>query len=155
MDILLINPYTRLKRDTPYFPLGLGYIAASLIEEGYNVTVLDNDKERVSTEQLIVRITQINPDVICLTGIITAFRWQEEIINRIKKMDNSLPIIVGGVGASCFPELFLNELTDDELIKKQAYMAKQLTYWSWVKHPIKNIVEQVGKRIKSIVIGAN
>lgn len=117
MDILLINPYTRLKRDTPYFPLGLGYIAASLIEEGHNVTVLDNDKERVSTEQLIARITQINPDVICLTGIITAFRWQEDIINRIKKMDNSLPVIVGGVGVSCFPELFLKTVPADIVVK--------------------------------------
>jgi radical SAM superfamily enzyme YgiQ (UPF0313 family) len=115
VNILLINPATRLKRPTPEFPLGLAYIAASLKEEG-NVQVLDNDVERLTIDQFTKRMHQISYDCICLGGIITAFNFQEAICNYVKIVNKDIPVIVGGIGVSCFPELFLQNVPSDIVI---------------------------------------
>ena len=46
MNILLINPLLAPKRLPSVYNLGLGYIAASLIEDGHVVSVLDIEGHR-------------------------------------------------------------------------------------------------------------
>ncbi len=51
MKILLIRPpYTRLKQtgQAPYFPLGLGYIAAVLNKNGFEVNIYHVENPRSS-----------------------------------------------------------------------------------------------------------
>ena len=44
MKILLINPpFERLKGFNPYFPLGLGYVAAVLADDGHFVKIYNAD----------------------------------------------------------------------------------------------------------------
>ncbi len=57
MKILLIKPpYTRLRRagQVPYFPLGVGYIAAVLEREGFNVGIYNADN-RFSDKEVVWR----------------------------------------------------------------------------------------------------
>ncbi len=74
MNILLIRPpYTRLKQtgQAPYFPLGLGYIAAVLNKNGFEVNIYHVENPRSSKEKMF-----IDSDVI--------FKGRSESYHRYK-----------------------------------------------------------------------
>ena len=57
MKILLIRPpYTRLKGagQAPYFPLGLGYIASVLRDNGFEVKIYHAENPREKNEEIIL-----------------------------------------------------------------------------------------------------
>jgi len=56
LKVLLIKPpYSRLKRSgqAPYFPLGLGYVAAVLEKEGFDVRIYHAENPRLPAEGII------------------------------------------------------------------------------------------------------
>ena len=56
MNILLINPPGKISFVSP--PLGLLYIAASLKEDGHNVSLVDYNLEKISDDDLGQIITE-------------------------------------------------------------------------------------------------
>lgn len=108
MKILLINPPIRLHDIPRNFPLGLGYIAAVLLKEGYRVNVLDINAERLDKEQVIEKIDDY--DIFGIGGLVTTYNYVTWLINEIKKQQEG-KIVVGG-GLSVINELMLKKGAD-------------------------------------------
>ena len=93
--ILLIPPQEKFSKD--YIPsLGVGYVAANLEKNGYQVKIIDSHAERYDNSITIKRILEENPSAIGVTSI-TQNRFNAiEIIKELKKQQENLFIFVGG-----------------------------------------------------------
>jgi len=126
--ILLVDPpVTRPKeysaskmRVSPFFPLGLGYLAAVLKAIGYEVAILDcliegiDKGERayeggmlrygLSDEEISAKIREWHPDIVGVSCIFSAKDFDAKNICRLsKKIFPQTPTVVGGphAGAAC------------------------------------------------------
>src|SRR3990172_7586012 len=126
--ILLINPPGKVyvlpdgtpahrKHCTP--PLGLAYIAANLLQNGYEVRVMDILAEGykneifknhsiiygLSTEDILARIEKAKPDIIGIS-VLFSFLIMEviELCKTIKEHFPTIPIVLGGQHPSGAPE---------------------------------------------------
>jgi len=100
------------------FPIGLGYIAASLINNGYEVEIYNQDQNHYPEEQLTEYLNQNTFDVIGVSFIAGYFQYRKMI--KISKAINSScnrPIfIIGGHGPSPEPDFFLKKLQADIVV---------------------------------------
>ena len=115
LDILFINPASEnafgfiQAAHRPGFNLGTGYLAAYCIQEGFRADVVDMGAEGVSIEQLLSIIREKKPAVIGISIVTLLMDISVKIAHAIKKMDESLPIVVGGPHPSALPEQTLME----------------------------------------------
>lgn len=128
MKVLIVNPPIR-ENDNPHFPSGLGYLAAVLRKEGYEVAVIDVAAHRLKKDELIEEIKKHNFDVFAVGGLITIFNYLKWLTNEVRKINPNVLIISGGSAVSSIPNLFLkrtgidvgllyeSELTIIELLK--------------------------------------
>ena len=82
MRLLFINVSLRPYSKEKLFPIGLGYIAASLLEEGHGVFVLDIEGHRYSPEKTLGIIKRTQCDAI---GIGTLITWCKYVKWLVKK----------------------------------------------------------------------
>jgi radical SAM superfamily enzyme YgiQ (UPF0313 family) len=76
--------------------MGCMYLAAYLRENGHEVKILDEAKNRRSIQSITNDILEYNPGLIAISGIITAYRYIIEITQTIKQYFPNIPIVVGG-----------------------------------------------------------
>ena len=90
-----------------YFPLGLGYIAALLLREGHQVTLLDPDAQRMDLPQMLIEIENFRPDIVGISALTPSFPNAAQIARMIKRKYPELPIVIGGVHASAMSRQIL------------------------------------------------
>jgi len=115
MNVLLINPPIRLT-DNPYvFPIGLGYIASSLIQAGHKVEALDINGQRWPEEEVRQKINaRIKEfDAVGVGGLITTYKYVKWLISVIKEARPNIPVIVGDNGATFSYHLYLEKAKAD------------------------------------------
>lgn len=120
MKILLVqSPY--LKAFGPYdkvgpisFPMGLGYIAAYLEENGFPVSLIDPENERIDFEILKTRIQKESPDIVGITCVTTTFSNCLRIAQIVKEVSKAT-VIVGGIHASALPESILKNFPEFDI----------------------------------------
>jgi len=91
----------------PNPPIGLGYLASILRENGHEAYIIDCAILKQSYSQIISQIKQINPDVIGITALSSYYSEMRNLSFAVRKL--GLPIILGGVHATALPELSLKE----------------------------------------------
>lgn len=105
MKILLIFPrWTNVfgifghwsRTAAPIPPLGLTMIAALAEKEGHEVCIIDAEAEQLSTEDVIRRAKDFNPNIIGLTGTTPFFHITKELAANIKKEMPEKIVVVGG-----------------------------------------------------------
>jgi len=138
--ILLIKPniivrkgFTLQSKMSP--PIGLAYVAASLINEGYHVQIIDMVAEDpdnsypyrnthlcygLTNDALIKRINDVSPQIIGIGGFTSQFSRINEIISAIKTYDNQIQIILGGANATALPEFVLTHSKADYVVMGEA-----------------------------------
>jgi len=118
IKILLIVPPVRISKTPSRFPLGLGYIAAVLEQEGYSVSVLDLNILRLIKEEEEKAIKNAIKDVaiVGMGGMITMFKTISRISYIIKSNRPDLPVLVGGPIAMNLQEIILKNSKIDILI---------------------------------------
>ena len=107
MRILLINPPIREWAEPNCSPLGLGYIASVLLQEGHEVEILDINAHRWSKQEVEKRIREISYDLVGIGGIITTYRYVKWLVNMLKKYHSEEKIIVGGSVGTSIPKTML------------------------------------------------
>lgn len=131
MKFLLINP--PLENLDPgwisAFPLGLAYIAKVILNNGHDVEILDIQLNKHGSEYVEKFIQNSKPNVVGITGLVTALNYIVWLAEIIKRYHPQVPLLMGGALATTAPKILLEntkidiaiidegELTMAELIK--------------------------------------
>lgn len=120
MRILLIYPYPIEKRtyyeeDIQVPPIGIYYVGAMLKEKGHDVEIM-NWHEKKDPDYIESVLAEKRPDVVAFS-ILNANRWGGiEIAEIVKRMDPSIKVIFGGIGATFLCEHILKNFPSVDLI---------------------------------------
>ena len=114
MKILLIRPDTpkesiNLQSFMICEPLELEYVAASLIQNGHEVDLVDMLLEKKPIQFFL---KQKNYEMVCMTSYITNVGVVKEYARIIKKHSSSILTCVGGVHAEVVPDDFVDANID-------------------------------------------
>lgn len=113
MKILLINPPIREWAKPNCFPLGLGYIAAILEQEGHEIEVMDINACRWTPAEVEERIKNAKFDAVGTGAIVTAYKYIKWLISALKKYHPQKKVIVGGSVATSVPKTLLERTAAD------------------------------------------
>lgn len=86
-----------------YPPLGLCYIAAVLIENGFSVEIIDIDAEGIGLDEAVRRVTALRPDLVGITSMSFTFIYALELARRIK-LASQAPVVIGGNHVTIYPQ---------------------------------------------------
>ncbi|MFZ4854800.1 MAG: B12-binding domain-containing radical SAM protein [Desulfuromonadaceae bacterium] len=116
--ICLIYPsdglcYKFQRARTKRMPLGLAYIAASLIQAGHEVSVVDGALHDLSTEETVDRALAADPHFIGVSCTTPIYHRAVEIIALAKQRKPDVTVIIGGPHVSALPEATLDTCKAD------------------------------------------
>jgi len=140
MRILLVFPPGTLypEEDPPQvFPLGIGYLAAVLLEKGYDVQVMDcmvsNEKKEnneddtvhvgLTWQQIKEEIKNAKPDAVGVSCLWTADYPNAKKVSEIVKEIDDIPVIFGGAHTTAVPTEVLSNDTIDYLVIGEGELA--------------------------------
>lgn len=114
VNVLLINPPQHKSIDTKYvstqLPINLGYIAASLEQEGANVKIIDYCVEKFDKERFLNVLIKFNPSIVGFTSFTPSIYSVKDISKRVKEYDEKILTLIGGIHISALPIKTLEEL---------------------------------------------
>ena len=116
MKILLISPLLAPKRIPAVYNLGLGYIAASLLQDGHQVSVLDIEGYRYSSKEVIKRIRNADCEVIGIGTLITGYNYVKWLVKTVRKLKPNVKIWMGNSIASTIPNIILKDMDIDVVV---------------------------------------
>jgi radical SAM superfamily enzyme YgiQ (UPF0313 family) len=98
-----------------YFPLGLAYIAATLLKEGYKVEIYNQDISHYPEEHLTECLNKKKYDLIGVSVIGGYYQYRKllKISDAINKSNNRPFYVIGGHGPSPDPEFFIKKTKAD------------------------------------------
>lgn len=115
MRVCLISPKWN-KMVNSYPPLGLGYLAAYLEQEGHAVQIFDFGLEPgTPLEEDVARAVASAPDLVGITAMTSNYQSVLDTARLIKAALPS-PIVIGGPHATVFPERVIQEPAFDYLV---------------------------------------
>jgi len=108
-DVLLVNPpFTRLSFSkgvaVTYMPLGLGYVGARLVKEGFAVAAVDADILQYDERQTADFILRENPPIVGLSVMSTTLRSVYAIACMLRESGFKGTVVVGGPHVTAMPE---------------------------------------------------
>lgn len=83
-------------------PIGLCYLAASLLEAGHDVKIVDGEAQNLSLQEIVREIEDYSPQLIGITATSVDIDRGEEIAQAIKDMWPELPILIGGTHVNIY-----------------------------------------------------
>ncbi|MEO5369049.1 MAG: B12-binding domain-containing radical SAM protein [Magnetococcus sp. DMHC-1] len=134
--VLLINPpctpnelFSRGSKSTASIipPLGLGYIAAYLMQHGHTCRIVDGMVEATSLEDL-ARLSQ-SFDVVGITVVSTFVKRVVELLQVMNRLSNHPPLIVGGPHVTVLPESLLRRGADYAVVGEGETTMLELVEW--------------------------
>jgi radical SAM superfamily enzyme YgiQ (UPF0313 family) len=113
MKILLVNPpfeWGEVKSGEGIVPpLGLLYIASTLLQNGFSVDLLDVRALSLNKESISREITKRNPDIVGISSMTISAKEAYDIAKIIKDVDQDIKVIIGGAHISALPTTALKE----------------------------------------------
>ena len=97
-------------------PIGLGYLASYLTQNGFKVYILDLAFRRIGLDVLFSFIRKHKPLFVGLSALTAYYEPMKKLSNNIREMFPELTIILGGVHASSLPNLAIHECKADFVI---------------------------------------
>lgn len=108
VKFLLVNPFYPLS-EMPSPPLGLGYLAASLLRAGIDVRIYDLVVMRHDPAKLAAVMARFQPDVVGATSVTMTFDSAMAVIEEAKRIDPHVVTAFGGAHVSFCAERTLQE----------------------------------------------
>jgi anaerobic magnesium-protoporphyrin IX monomethyl ester cyclase len=91
-------------------PLGLGYIASYLEQDGHAVDILDAGSLQLTIEETVSRVEALRPDLVGMT-VLTNYRESAGLLaEKIKERVPGVTTVLGGAHATYFFEQILDEM---------------------------------------------
>lgn len=116
MKVLLINP-SYGEDIVPSFPLGLAYVASSLLSRRRKVEVWDLNAPQVSLNKAVAQIRSAKGyDVVGITGMIKNYGYIEGLIRAFEHYHPETKIVLGGSLATAIPRYLLEQLPVDFIV---------------------------------------
>lgn len=120
MKFVLVNPpvsiYERYGTLAPAGsnapPLGLCSLAAVTRSRGYETTLIDAQNENLSIGETCQNILSIKPEFVGISSVTFTFESAAILAQAIKKENQNITIIMGGVHVSALPENTLLQYKD-------------------------------------------
>jgi hopanoid C-3 methylase len=115
MKVLLIRPWVNNKITTVKNflfgePLGIECVATVLKELGHQILLVDFMLESKATVEQYLK--EFKPDAVGVTSQCTDVQNVLKIARSVKVYDHNIPVLVGGVQATCFPDSFFCDDVD-------------------------------------------
>ena len=112
--VTLVNPpYPSASFLHPPFPsLGLGYIAAVLEKNHFEVDVIDCQTQSFTSEEFRKEICKRKPDVVGITSNILTYKSALKVAKIVKEAQPKCVAVVGGPHVSFWDENALQECPD-------------------------------------------
>ncbi len=119
MRILFVSP-PMPKANTTAQPLGFGYLASVLRNEGFtDLGILDAFSLDMGVDQIIEYIQEYEPDVLGLTTMTVTVRNALRIAAATKKLFPGIRIAVGGVHATVCPDEVVADPNVDVVVRNE------------------------------------
>lgn len=121
-DVLLINPPMWAPQEHSAFsalcpPLGLGYLAACLGQEGVSVKILDLNVSSDPMGDLKAKFNQEAPRMVGITGVTQNFALALGIARAVKAMNSRVFVVMGGPHVSYLDQETLAEPAVDAVVR--------------------------------------
>ncbi len=109
VDVLLVNPPSSKPAITggvarTYMPLGLGYLAAALIGNGFSTKILDSDVAGLNVIEVADHILSTSPRILGLSVMSTTLRECHLLASTLCSKGFPGEIVVGGPHITALPE---------------------------------------------------
>ena len=113
-EVLLFNPNIMfITRDQDQYSvmehLGLGLLASSLEQEGYEVEILDAYAKNLSQDSVVEKIIEINPKFIGVTTVYISWEEATDILKRVADYNKDIFIFAGGEHCTYSAESILED----------------------------------------------
>lgn len=102
MKITFVCPRTPFFYDrTPYIPLGIAYLAASVQDLASEINCIDG--QIITSESYEQAISTINSDVVCISATLLQMKEACRVANVVKTRCPSSQVVIGGYGPHSVP----------------------------------------------------
>jgi len=119
MRILFVAPPLP-KANTTAQPLGFGYLASVLRQEGFSdVAILDACSLNMTIEQTLDYIKEYQPDVLGLTTMTVTVRNALKLAAATKALFPEVRVAVGGVHATVCPDEVISDPNVDVVVRNE------------------------------------
>lgn len=110
MKILLINPIIREDALPKNFPIGIGIIASIMLQNGFEVAVLDHNARRYDESTVVSELKKIKDvDVVGIGGLITVYGYLKRIVPIVRDVFPQAKIVIGG-GVTIEPDIVFENI---------------------------------------------
>jgi len=115
--ITLVNPpQTSGAPESGFIPLGIGYLAAILEDNGYAVDVIDLQVQKHTQKDLESKLARLQPDVVGVTSTTLTYSSATEIVKTAKKACPNSLTILGGPHVTVLDEQTLSEQPEVDIV---------------------------------------
>jgi anaerobic magnesium-protoporphyrin IX monomethyl ester cyclase len=116
MKIAFLSTPTRTSQPNTVPPLGILYLSSFLTANGHDTKIIDIAKTRQPNTTTIDELDAYQPDLIAVSGIITAYKFIHALVRDLKAHFPQVPVVIGGHIALDNSELLLKSIGCDYVI---------------------------------------
>ncbi len=115
--ITLVNPpQTTGAPESGFIPLGIGYLAAVLEENKYEVDVIDCQVQKPTKKELEKELNRLQPDVIGVTSTTLTYKSATDIVKTAKQSCPNSLTILGGPHVTVLDKQTLSDQTEVDIV---------------------------------------
>ena len=117
---LVVPPYrTKPHQHPPFPPLGVGYLAAVLEKNGFDVEVIDCQASDYRYDDFKREIAKRNPDLVGVTAATRLYNSAKEIIKIAKEAHPNCVTALGGPHVTFWNEKALQECPELDIVVRK------------------------------------
>ncbi len=119
--VTLVNPPypSETYQHSPFPPLGLGYLAAVLEKNQYEVDVIDCQASKLSYEDFKREISKRKPNIVGITSTTRLYKSALKIVRIVKEVHPNCLTIIGGSHVTFWDENALQECPQLDIVVRK------------------------------------